>query len=95
MNETRHVLFDPETYGRLARAARIIAGYDRVEDVPAAVLERCGVEISARSIYGIERGERAPSIEQYFALALTYAPPGGSAYWDTAFSLEVSSTFTR
>lgn len=57
-------IFDRHTYGRLARAARIIAGHDRVEDAAVAITERTGLDLSSRTLYAIERGEQEPSIRQ-------------------------------
>ncbi len=88
-------IFDQHTYGRLARAARIIAGHDRVEDAAQAIHERLGVEISARSLYAIERGEQMPTITQYFAIVLAFTPPGGANYWDSAFSEPVQAYFAK
>lgn len=86
-------MFDPVAYGRLARAARIIAGHDRVEDAAHAIAELTGVEISARTVYAIERGEQSPSVEQYVALSLAYRPPGGPGYWDGSLSPEAQAFF--
>jgi hypothetical protein len=88
-------IIDLITYGRLVRAARIIAGHDRVEDAAVAVHEHTSVEISARTLYAIERGEQMPSIPQYFGIALTFTPPGGSNFWDQAFSSDVQAYFRR
>lgn len=82
-------LFDRHTFGRLLRAARIIAGHDRVEDAARAVTERTGVAMSARTLYALERGEQEPSATQYAAVTLTFAPPGGDVFWASAFSDEV------
>lgn len=87
------VIFDRETYGRLVRAARIIAGFDRVEDAAVAIRDTVGFEVSTRSLYAIERGEQEPSIHQYIAIAMTFRPPGGPAYWDTALREDVRDYF--
>lgn len=81
-----HQIFDVHAYGRLLRAARIIAGYPRVEDVPPIILERTGVEMSPRTIYALERGEQTPTVPQYMALTVTLTPPTGLAYWEPCFS---------
>jgi transcriptional regulator with XRE-family HTH domain len=82
-------IFDRHTYGRLLRAARIIAGYDRVEDVPPAILEATGVELSARTIYALERGEQEPTATQFLALVMTLRPPAGETYWQSALRADV------
>jgi transcriptional regulator with XRE-family HTH domain len=50
--------------GRRLRAARTIAGYDRMTDLATAIEDISGVSVSARSLYAIERGEQMPSFEQ-------------------------------
>ena len=86
-------IFDPCAYGRLARAARIIAGHDSVEEAVRAIQNASGLEISARTLYALERGEQTPTIPQYIVLAMTYAPPGGPSYWFAAFSEHVRHQF--
>ncbi|MBI5230561.1 MAG: helix-turn-helix transcriptional regulator [Coriobacteriales bacterium] len=51
-------------FGRRLKAARAIAGYDRMTDLASAIEAACGTSISARSLYAIERGEQMPSYEQ-------------------------------
>jgi DNA-binding XRE family transcriptional regulator len=72
----RNHLVDPEVLGRRLRAARIVAGCDRVADAVAEVKE-LGVGLSERTLYAIERGEQLPSIEQYAGLVLVYGAHGG------------------
>jgi hypothetical protein len=88
-------IFDRHTFGRLLRAARIIAGFDRVEDVPAAILERTGVEMSARTVYALERGEQEPTASQFLALVLTLRPPSGETYWSSALRGDVLAYYAR
>lgn len=73
-------------YGRLLRAARILAGYDRVDDASKGVEEDTGVPISPRTLYALERGEQSPSLEQFLALTMHYDPPSGWSYWQKAYS---------
>lgn len=82
-------LLDRLTFGRLLRAARIIAGYDRVEDAAVAVHERTGVDLSARTMYALERGEQEPTTSQFLALTMALRPPGGSNYWSSALRPDV------
>jgi DNA-binding XRE family transcriptional regulator len=51
-------------FGRRLRGARAIAGYDRMTDLATAIESVCGLSISARTLYAIERGEQMPSLEQ-------------------------------
>lgn len=88
-------IFDRHTFGRLLRAARIIAGFDRVEDVPPAILERTGVEISARTVYALERGEQEPTASQFLALTVTLRPPAGETYWSSAMRDDVLAYYAE
>lgn len=85
---TGHII-DRQRFGRLARAARVIAGFDRVEDAAAAIRETAGIEVSARTLYAIERGEQDATMPQFLAMNLTYRPPSGVWYWDTALREDV------
>lgn len=82
-------LIDPIVYGRLVKAARIMAGYDRVTDAAAGVTRKTGVKMSDRTLYSIERGSHVPSIEQYMALLLTYSPPTGDGFFMQCFREDV------
>jgi transcriptional regulator with XRE-family HTH domain len=88
-------IFDREVFGRLLRAARIIAGYDRVEDAAAAVHDQTGVDISARTIYALERGEQEPTASQFLALAVTLRPPSGETYWASAMRPDVLAYYAE
>jgi hypothetical protein len=88
-------IFDGVVYGRLLRAARIIAGFDTVKDCLAHIHERTGLALSERTLYAIERGEQTPTVEQYFAFAIACQPPGGLAYWESAFNDQVRGEFSR
>ena len=61
---TAHFPIDLASLGRQLRAARAIAGYDRMTDLAATIEQTTGVSISARTLYAIERGEQMPSLEQ-------------------------------
>lgn len=74
-------LVDGKQYGRLLRAARIVAGFDRVEDAAHAVQEMTGVHLTARSLYALERGEQRPTVEVFFAVLMTYRPPGATRFF--------------
>jgi hypothetical protein len=88
-------IIDREKFGRLARAARVIAGFDRVEDAAAAIRKTAGIEVSARTIYALERGEQDPTMPQFLAMNLTYLPPSGVWYWDSALREDVREGLDR
>lgn len=75
--------------GRLIRAARTIAGYDRVEDAVVAIRERTGYEISARTLYALERGEQPLTLEQMLAIAMTLHPPGNIVFFNGGYRQDV------
>lgn len=83
------MVIDVDRYGRLLRAARIYAGYDRVDDAATAIVDSTSVPISTRTLYALERGEQMPSIEQFLACAVTYDPIGGWAYWAACYTERV------
>jgi DNA-binding XRE family transcriptional regulator len=60
--------------GRRLRGARVIAGFDRMTDFASAIENACGVSISARTLYAIERGEQMPSLEHAICI-LSVLPP--------------------
>lgn len=88
-------LIDREKFGRLARAARVIAGFDRVEDAAAAIRKTAGVEVSTRTLYALERGEQDATMPQFLAINLTYRPPSGVWYWDSALREDVRDGLAR
>lgn len=95
MSDEQGQLVDRREYGRRARAARIIAGFDSVKDAVDAVEQRTGVRISARQMYAIERGEVPLQIDWYFALSMAYEPPGGLAYWEPCMSDQLREMIYR
>ena len=80
---------DPITLGRLFRAARIMAGYSNVSALADALVERTGVQISARTIYAIERGTQVSTVDQFLALAYTLHPPGGVRFFHAAYRIDL------
>lgn len=88
-------IFDRETFGRLLRAARIIAGFDSVADAAAAITERTGVAVSERTIYALERGEQDPTAPQFLAVAVTFRPPGGEGYWSPCMRADVLAYYAE
>lgn len=74
-------IVDPQAFGRLVRAARIVAGFDTVRDAAAAMAEASEVHVPDRSLYAIERGEQKPTLEFFFAVVMTFRPPGGTRFF--------------
>lgn len=74
-------IIDPVIFGRLLRAARIVAGYDRVSDFATVLRSTTGVQVSDRTIYAVERGEQACSLDFFIAAIMVLHPPGASAYF--------------
>ena len=59
---------DLAVFGRRLKGARIMAGYNRMTDLASALEDGCGLSMSARSLYAIERGEQMPTLEQAICL---------------------------
>lgn len=89
--DERGPLVDRERMGRLLRAARIVAGYDRVEDAAHAMTESTGLTISSRTLYALERGEQSVSLDHLIAAAMTFRPPTGIAFFREAVRDDVKS----
>lgn len=85
-------LLDASVVGRRLRGARIVAGFDRVQDACVAIHE-LGVSLSERTLYAIERGEQLPSWEQMIALMMVYDPPGGMRYTEPALRADAQEWF--
>lgn len=88
-------IFDRATFGRLLRAARIIAGYDRVEDAAHAITEQTGVAMSARTLYALERGEQEPTASHFLALVISLRPPSGESYWSSSLRSDVLAYYAE
>ena len=88
-------ILDRDAFGRLLRAARIIAGYDRVEDAVAAIHETAAVDMSERTLYALERGEQEPTAAQFLAVIITFEPPSGAVYWFGCFRPDIRAYFIR
>lgn len=86
-------LVDRERMGRLIRAARIVGGFDRVEDAAAEITRKTGYKMTSRTLYAIERGEQALTLEQMLALAMTFEPPGGVTFFNGGFRSDVQEMF--
>lgn len=79
--DTAAAILDAEQFGRLLRAARIVAGFDRVRDAAAAIRNTSGVAITERALYALERGEQRVTVEQLLGVVVTYRPIGGGAFF--------------
>lgn len=82
-------LVDRVQMGRLIRAARTIAGFDRVEDAARAVVDRTGISMSARTLYALERGEQALTLEHMLAIVMTFTPPGNVVFFNGGYRDDV------
>lgn len=67
---------DARHYGRLLRALRTIRGYDSASKV-AGMINREGLEMSDRTYYAIERGEKVPGVDEHFAICAVLRPDPG------------------
>jgi DNA-binding XRE family transcriptional regulator len=88
-------LMDPVIYGRRLRAARIMAGYDRVVDLVEALDRKTGVHVSERTAYAIERGEQLPSIDFFMAVIITLNIQGGIEYFLPAMTAECVAEYMK
>jgi transcriptional regulator with XRE-family HTH domain len=88
-------LMDPVVYGRRLRAARILAGYDRVVDLVEALDRKTGVRVSERTAYAIERGEQLPSIDFFMAVILTLHIQDGVEYFLPAMTSEYVAEYMK
>lgn len=66
-----------------------MAGHDRVEDAAKAITEATGVSMSARTLYALERGEQAITLEHYLAVAITFRPPSPMAFFVRGYREDV------
>lgn len=86
-------LVDKVQMGRLIRAARIVAGYDRVDDAAEAISEMTGTTMSSRTLYALERGEQTISLEQMIAVVMTFRPPGDIVFFEGGTRPDVQQMF--
>ena len=88
-------LVDPVIFGRRLRAARIMAGFDRVVDLVDALDRKTGVRVSERTAYAIERGEQLPSVDFLMAVILTLHIQGGIEYFLPAMNAECVAEYMK
>lgn len=82
-------LVDRVQMGRLIRAARTIAGFDRVEDAAQSITEKTGYRMSARTLYGLERGEQSLTLEHMLAIVMTFEPPGSIVFFNGGYRSDI------
>lgn len=88
-------LIESVRFGRYLRAARTIAGYDRVVDLADATARKTGVVMSEKTLYKVERGEQDPTFEQVVALVITIKPKGGLLYFLPAMNADAAEELVR
>jgi DNA-binding XRE family transcriptional regulator len=74
-------VLDPVILGRRVRAARYMAGFESVADLVGALERDAGLEVSARTIYAIEKGKWLPTAELLIGLLLVLQPEGGMTFF--------------
>lgn len=73
---------DVKHYGRLLRGLRAVRGYDSAAKV-ADLIRREGMDISDRTYYSLERGERESiGLAEHFAICVVLHPDPG--YFEAA-----------
>ena len=79
-SQQAHPIVDKKILGNYVRGARHTAGYrSQRECVLALAAEGCAM--TAWTLGAIERGDRMPSLDEFVALTLLLAPPGGLRYF--------------
>lgn len=68
-------VIDLVVFGRRLRALRVIEGYDRVDELVTVLRSRYGVDVSARTVYAIERGEQMPHLDFFIACLAIFNQP--------------------
>lgn len=70
-----HNIVDTVAFGRRLRALRVLNGFDRMEDFAQQLRSRYGVDVSARTVYAIERGEQMPHLDLVMASSAMLSAP--------------------
>lgn len=65
-------LVDWKVFGRKVKKARKSAGFSNVADFAQHLHELAHISLSERTLYKIERGETAPSVEALIALMIAF-----------------------
>lgn len=61
-----------KSFGKKVKVARKQAGFGNVADFTARLYEKTGISLSERTLYKIERGESAPTVEALIALMIVF-----------------------
>jgi transcriptional regulator with XRE-family HTH domain len=69
-DETQHRrgVIDLILFGKYLKGLRVRQGYEPADDLVADLKSCCGVIVSTRTIYAIERGEQLPRLDLLLAL---------------------------
>ena len=83
-DKSRERVIDLVLFGKYLKGLRVRQGYEPADSLAADIESRCGVSVSTRTIYAIERGEQLPRLDVLLALLvvleedLTYFYPAFS-----------------
>lgn len=77
----RNTLFNAEWFGHYVRGARHDAGFKNAKSFSNAIEEKTGVFIDKDTILLIERGERLPDVEKYYAIVATISDSNNLMQW--------------
>lgn len=86
-------ILDWAVWGRRLRALRVLRGFDRVSDFATAVQAQYGVNVTARTVYAIERGEQPPHFDLVLAIFAMLEPEPG--YFFSAYRDDVAMRLQR
>ena len=67
-NQRPTEVIDRVLYGKYLKGLRVRQGYEPADNLVADLESCCGVTVSVRTIYAIERGEQLPRLDLLLAL---------------------------
>jgi transcriptional regulator with XRE-family HTH domain len=70
-----------------------MAGYETAKQLTDELKRVFGKSVSPNTLYGVERGERAPSAELLVMLMIVLDPPGGMEFIASAVRPELRDDF--
>lgn len=76
---SNYPIFDPKRFGELVRQERRKAGFSNTARLSDGIREATGVFIDKDTLIRIERGERLPDVQKFFAIAYTL----GGSRWES------------
>lgn len=79
----RNTLFNARWFGRYVREERHKAGFKSAKSFSDAIQEKTGVFIDKDTILLIERGERLPDVEKYYAIIATISNSNSLMCWQS------------